>query len=784
MISNAQSRSRLLALLTLSTTLALLWLHIHSKYTFTDPGTQKQIQITAPLALHARRVSKASMLYGPRNALYERALQSHRRHAERWGYGMDILRNELCSGYWSKPAYLLALVIRWVDADSAVINPAVPVEIFLPPADMEDIHVVATKDHKGLNTGIFFVRVHEWTVQMLLETLGYPLYNPSAELGVQADQAAMEKVLGKPAYRESVMYLPRLWINTYEWAHAFEGNRGDFVVHFPGLGGERWSHMERWLDAVERVPGDWEVAVNETGYLRETEAFWARVRAARGVVGEYERVKGAWPGSRREREMEFAVDELRRVLYEKPFEGELLLQRVKDWKIHSRPVANMQLSVLSLLLSLGVVYFLTLTNRVLKNPLSSLPGPEVTKWTDLILKYHTVTGQRPRYVHALHKKYGPVVRIAPNTVDIADIPAARSIHRIASPFLKAPWYRLLNRKDGESIFSTTDPAFHRRHRRLLAPGLADAALRTVEPLVKSRIQLAVRRIRGEARLRGAADVYKWFLFMATDVIGELSFGESFRMLEKGVKDQYVMDLETVARIGGVRATFPVVVKLSGFIRLGVFREVVDSTDRILEYARVSVERYKRCLAVDPEAKKTLFTKLYAAGQAREEQGEDECLSDGEIRNDAQSLIVAGSDTTANTLTYLVWSVLRDKQVQKRLVAEIDGLFGRAEEVSDILLRGLPYMNQVIDETLRLYPAVPSGLPRIVPEQGSMLAGYWIPGGATVTTQLYSLHRDPEVFADPERLHRNSSRQDGTAAGNGVLLPRLSPGSGLNPREHE
>lgn len=45
--------------------------------------------------------------------------------------------------------------------------------------------------------------------------------------------------------------------------------------------------------------------------------------------------------------------------------------------------------------------------------------------------------------------------------------------------------------------------------------------------------MAIGRISEELEKRGAADVFKWWLFMATDVIGELSFGESFRMLEAG-----------------------------------------------------------------------------------------------------------------------------------------------------------------------------------------------------------------------------------------------------------
>ncbi|KAL4984893.1 cytochrome P450 [Aspergillus falconensis] len=415
----------------------------------------------------------------------------------------------------------------------------------------------------------------------------------------------------------------------------------------------------------------------------------------------------------------------------------------------------------SVLVLLGFAYFLTIARRVRRDPLSSLPGPRLTKWTDLLLKYYTVTGQRPRYVHALHQKYGPVVRISPSIVDISDIPACRDIHRIASPFLKAPFYKMLVRKDGESIFSTTDPEYHRRHRRLLSSPLSDTNLRTVEPLVKGRIQLAISRIREEALSpRGVADIYKWFFFMTTDIIGELSFGDSFRMLEIGKKNQYVSDLETVAMIGGIRANFPWIISLGQVLPLSIFKEVVASTDRILEYATQSVERYKRHLAMNPdEPKPTLFTKLYDASLVKEKEGPGECLSDREIRNDAQSFIVAGSDTTANTLTYLVWSVLKDRSIQERLVEELDALVKTLdieqgvseEELSDVHLRELPYMNQVINEALRLYPAVPSGLPRVVPEKGSTLAGYWIPGGATVTTQLYSLHRDEEVFEEPERF---------------------------------
>lgn len=137
-------------------------------------------------------------------------------------------------------------------------------------------------------------------------------------------------------------------------------------------------------------------------------------------------------------------------------------------------------------------------------------------------------------------------------------------------------------------------------------------------------------------------------------------------------------------------------------------------------------------------KKTLFTKLFDT-----EKGG---LTPEEIKNEAQGYIVAGSDTTAVTLTYLTYAVCGNKQIRDKLVAEVAAL---SEPIHDNDLRSLPYLNMVISETLRLHTAVPFGLPRAVPSGGASFKGYFLPSGATVSTQSYSLHRDPTVFPDPD-----------------------------------
>ncbi|PWY94044.1 cytochrome P450 [Aspergillus sclerotioniger CBS 115572] len=394
-----------------------------------------------------------------------------------------------------------------------------------------------------------------------------------------------------------------------------------------------------------------------------------------------------------------------------------------------------------LILSIFLFYILTIVYREQRNSLSSVPGPFLCKWTDIVVRCHSVIGNRPRYVHLLHQKYGPVVRVGPDAVDVAEIASAREIHRIGGGYLKSPRYRLLKHEDAESLFNTTNPKFHSKHRKLLSSPLSDANLLSVEPLIEARVRLAMQRMEEEMADRGVADVEKWFFFMATDIIGELTFGESFHMLELGKKNQYIKDLELTGMLAGIRASFPIVATLAAFLPLPFLREVNDSRARTVKCAIELINRYKQLLAADPiNVKPTLFTKLYNAGK--------EGLPDSEIRDDADDFIVAGSDTTAITLTYLTWAVCKAPAIRQALVAELAAL---PDQFSDKDLRDLPYMNQVIDETLRLYPAVPCDLHRIVPSQGATLGGHWVPGGSNVTTQLWSLHRDPDVFAHPERF---------------------------------
>lgn len=372
-------------------------------------------------------------------------------------------------------------------------------------------------------------------------------------------------------------------------------------------------------------------------------------------------------------------------------------------------------------------------------PLRHVPGPAYAHWTNLVLKYNVVRGRRTMYIHSLHAKYGPYVRISPSEVAVCDVVGFRTMHRVGSDFRKSDWYGKFNDMKVPGVFAMTDPKAHGARRRLFAQQLSNTAVLRYEETVRAKVELALDKIGRDAGV-GNADILKWWTAMATDVAAELSFGSSFGILEHESKGQYMTDLETTMLISGVKVELPCLVGLASFVPVKALQDALRLPQRLAAYGRWAIERHKEAVARDPDLR-SIFARFL---DPKRQQSE---ISDEEIAIEAANFIVAGSDTTAVSLTYLVWAVLRPAScvVREKLCEEVASLPTTAS-ARDI--GALPYLGHVVTETLRLYGAAPGSLPRVVPGDGAILGDVYVPGGVTVSTQAYSIHRDPTVFPDP------------------------------------
>ncbi|MCB9744185.1 MAG: cytochrome P450 [Alphaproteobacteria bacterium] len=133
--------------------------------------------------------------------------------------------------------------------------------------------------------------------------------------------------------------------------------------------------------------------------------------------------------------------------------------------------------------------------------------------------------------------------------------------------------------------------------------------------------------------------------------------------------------------------------------------------------------------------------------ARDEE-DGAAMDDAHIRDEAVTLLIAGHETTAATLTWALWLLDQHPEVAERLREEVTGAVGEREvEASD--LPKLGYARQVFAETLRLYPSAVA-LPRQAAE-ATQVQGVDVAKGTMMLLGAWCVHRDPRFWEDPERF---------------------------------
>mmetsp|Transcript_11953 Transcript_11953/g.30216 ORF Transcript_11953/g.30216 Transcript_11953/m.30216 type:complete len:521 (+) Transcript_11953:2-1564(+) len=122
------------------------------------------------------------------------------------------------------------------------------------------------------------------------------------------------------------------------------------------------------------------------------------------------------------------------------------------------------------------------------------------------------------------------------------------------------------------------------------------------------------------------------------------------------------------------------------------------------------------------------------------------LNNYAVASQANVFMLAGYETTANTLATSLYNLAAHPEAMHRAVAEVDAFGSNIPEFKDLSL--FPYIEAVVNESLRLYPPVSGTIPRRT-EEDMVLCGRRIPAGVDVAVNIYHMHHDAANFADPE-----------------------------------
>ncbi|KAK6335338.1 hypothetical protein TWF696_002118 [Orbilia brochopaga] len=251
------------------------------------------------------KIAKVCMLYYENvtesTIALESAIASHNAHNDRHHYRSYLLRKGILSGFYSKPAYMTTIILEelikppeerlewlvWHDADLVLMNSEIPLEAFLPPPGFEHIHLIATNDLGGLNNGVFFIRINEWSVLLLTALTAYRTYHPGFS-SVNEDQVVMDEIIQLDEWKGHVVHVPQRWFNSYhdfgkdadvppEWHwyhHYFEP--GYLLVHFPGAGEGRTDLINQYVKAKAAEPELYDVPFPKTNLTEEIAEYWAK----------------------------------------------------------------------------------------------------------------------------------------------------------------------------------------------------------------------------------------------------------------------------------------------------------------------------------------------------------------------------------------------------------------------------------------------------------------------------------------------------------------------------
>lgn len=355
------------------------------------------------------------------------------------------------------------------------------------------------------------------------------------------------------------------------------------------------------------------------------------------------------------------------------------------------------------------------------HPLASYPGPKIYAATRLPYVFGIITGQLLYKCQQFHELYGDVVRIAPDELSFTNADAWKDIygHRQGhSPMTKDKIF--YNRPaNGVDSLITADRADHSRFRRLVSHAFSDKALREQETLIRSYTDLLIKRLY-ENTNAGPVDMVAWYNWTTFDLIGDLAFGESFGCLANSSYHPWVTMLFAGVKAGAFMSIFRRYPGLQSIMSMFLPKGLMKKRQEHMELTTQKVMKRLEQGTTRPDFMSHIL-------RHNDEKG----MKVPEIASNSNLLIIAGSETTATLLSGATYHLLRNPRVMERLKQEIRSTFAAESDISIAGVNDLKYMVAVLDESLRMYPPVPIGLPRRVPEAGDFINDKWVPGGVCV-----------------------------------------------------
>ncbi|KAF1977690.1 putative P450 monooxygenase [Bimuria novae-zelandiae CBS 107.79] len=436
-----------------------------------------------------------------------------------------------------------------------------------------------------------------------------------------------------------------------------------------------------------------------------------------------------------------------------------------DSLLHS-PSLLLALLVACLYITIGGIY------RLYYSPIAQYPGPWLAALTFWYEFYYDVVckGRYSWKIQELHQKYGPVVRINPKELHVADPAFYDSVY-------VGPGRRTEKWEYSARMFGTTSAAvgtigheLHRVRRGALNGFFSKRAVANPATSIQQVVDHGCKLLRSRGVDDRVLNLRSFFAAFSADVIGLVAFGSNYKLLEREDFEpgwqKLMMDLSRGTHLMKQLPWAYPLLKVIPQLVVSLLHPPGTRLFKIRNDINLKIEQTRRSLSSNkadeehgipsnnpkPTALHALLTSPLPAPELQTPRLEDEAFT----------LLGAGTITTAHTLTTTLYHVLANPSIQSALEKELDDMYFSLPEENPIPsltdFEHLPYLQATIAEGLRLSFGVSHRLPRISPDTALHYSGtsshdgkkyvYTIPPGVPISMTPMFMHLDPDVFPSP------------------------------------
>jgi cytochrome P450 len=373
------------------------------------------------------------------------------------------------------------------------------------------------------------------------------------------------------------------------------------------------------------------------------------------------------------------------------------------------------------------------------------PGPPRTATFRLL---HDLVSDRLRLMSSAAEGYGDAVKVSigPKTLYLFNHPelAKHVLADNAANYHKGIGLVQAKRALGDGLL-TSEGELWRKQRKTIAPTFHRKKIGEQANVVAEEAGRLVARLRASIGT-GPVNLSDELTDLTLGVLGrtlldaDLGAFESISHSFEAVQDQAMFELVTLSMVP-LWSPLP--------------------KQRRFRKARRDLENVVRTLVAERDARpggssgEDVLSKLIVS--TREES--DPEVGRVRLRDELVTLLLAGHETTASTLSWTLHLTSQHQDVQEKLREEARRVLGdRPPTFAD--LHQLAYTTQVVQEAMRLYPPVWL-LPRLSLAEDNV-GGWHVPAGADVVVCPYTMHRNPEFWDDPERFDPERFHPDNTA----------------------